>query len=104
MCGLCGTLGQPEHWSDETPIGSGSLRRHRLRRLQLLNRVLAPHGLKATDTSNGTFMLQGRTGRTALVRDLSGLWRAAEMISGRAPDPLDPNFISAFGPDKENRS
>lgn len=48
-------------------------------------------------------MLQGRTGRTAIARDLSDLWRAAEAISGRAPDPLDPDFVSTFT-DKEGRS
>ncbi|WP_221930869.1 hypothetical protein [Telmatospirillum sp. J64-1] len=87
------------HWSDESHAGSETLRRHRLRRLAILNRVLAPQGLKATEAGQGGFLLQNRTGRSAIVTDLTGLWQAAETLTGHAPDPLNPRFMPP--PDEE---
>jgi hypothetical protein len=40
-------------------------------------------------------VLATRTGDHAMTADLAELWEAAERMSGRAVDPLDPRFTCA---------
>ncbi|GJD51732.1 hypothetical protein OPKNFCMD_4488 [Methylobacterium crusticola] len=93
MCGLCGAFGAPAHWSD----GIGARRppqAERQARAALANRVLGLYGLRLSGWAD-RYTLAGRTGRTAVVDHLGGLWPAAERLSGRLCDPLDPDTIAA---------
>jgi hypothetical protein len=38
-------------------------------------------------------MLRGRTGRTALVNNLSEMWAAADGLARGDVDPLDPELL-----------
>jgi len=38
-------------------------------------------------------VLRGRTGRTALVNNLSEMWAAADDLSRQDCDPLDPDLL-----------
>jgi hypothetical protein len=104
MCSLCGILGGNEHWADATARegvysrGGDSMRRRRDRvdRVRLINRVLKPYGLQMSDWRSASFILSTSTGKSEIVEDLGHLWPAAERLSGRRCDPLDPDFLKAL--------
>jgi hypothetical protein len=91
MCGLCGVL-LSESWAEE----AGD-RRARVLRLKLLNRVLAHFGLRLDEWGGRVYVLRDRTGRTAMVDDLSAIWREAERLAGGPLDPLDPELLARLG-------
>jgi hypothetical protein len=90
MCALCGAL-LTNHWAE-----SGSGRRERVFRVELVNRVLAHFGLELTDWAGRVYLLHDRKGKTAVVADLGGLWAAAERLAGRPLDPLDPALVASL--------
>ena len=63
------------------------------------NRVLSAFGLSLTDWQGTSFLLSTRTGKTDIIEDLGHLWPAAERLSGRALDPLDPPFLERMEAD-----
>ena len=102
MCSLCGILAGRGHWTDS---GSNpevfarrdevhTIARERQQRTRILNVVLAHYGLSVSDWAASKYVLRGRTGRSALVENLSELWPAAEKLLGRPCDPLDPSLLS----------
>ncbi len=98
MCGLCGVLGSDGDWTDRaaTPFSSvrATRRAQRLERVRVINLVVAQFGLELADWQGVKYQLMSRTGRTEIVDNLAQLWQAAERISGRACDPLDPALIA----------
>ena len=101
MCALCGVLGGTGHWADAAPRpgvyapAADPLlrRRERARRVDAANRILPLAGLRLADWQGSAFLLSTATGKTELVDDLAHLWAAAERLTGRACDPLDPALI-----------
>jgi hypothetical protein len=91
MCALCGVL-LDEHWSEQ-----GSSRRTRGFRVALVNRVLAPFGLRLDDWAGRVYILRDRKGRSVVVDNLGVLWAQAERLAGRPLDPLDPELVAALG-------
>jgi hypothetical protein len=93
MCGLCGILASADHWTDVTaaPLYTTPSQLRQLR-TKTANRVLAFYGLKLRDAA-GSLVLQSATGQTALVPHLGALWPAADRISRRELDPLDPRLL-----------
>jgi hypothetical protein len=87
MCSLCGVL-LNESWAEH----AGD-RRARAIRLRLLNRVLSYFGLRLDEWAGRVYVLRDWTGRTAVVEDLSAIWREAEQLAGRPLDPLDPDLL-----------
>lgn len=87
MCSLCGVL-LNESWAEH-----GGDRRARALRMRLLNRVLSHFGLRLDEWAGRVYVLRDRTGRTAVVEDLSSIWREAEQLAGRPLDPLDPDLL-----------
>ena len=77
------------HWAE-----TGSGRRARVFRVQLLNRVLEHFGLRLDDWSGSVYVLRDRKGRAEVVPDIGALWAAAERLAGRSLDPLDPGLVS----------
>jgi hypothetical protein len=104
MCALCGVLGGSQHWTDAAPrpgvftrnTDSIERRRERTLRASLANRILALYGLRLADWQGSLFVLSSATGKTEMVEDLTHLWTAAEQLSGRRCDPLDPHIIAAL--------
>ncbi len=94
MCGLCGTFGAADHWSDGLTVSTSSPSAERRRRSTEANRILRFYGLKLTEWSN-RFTLVGPTGKSAVVDNLGSLWAAAEQLTGRGCDPLDLSIIEA---------
>jgi hypothetical protein len=95
MCGLCGILGEGEHWTDH-PDGGPRRLRERLERAALVSRVVQHFGLKVEDWQGRSFLLSSPTGRTEIVDTLSALWPAAARLANRRLDPLDPALIAAL--------
>jgi hypothetical protein len=107
MCSLCGVLGGKGEWSDSASAPAVFAGRAepqtRLRERQactrILNAVLKRHGVVVKDWSGNSYLLTGRTGRTAIVDTVGEIWAAAERIGGRACDPLDDRYLSALAGD-----
>ena len=104
MCGLCGVLGGSGHWTESASHGRafpnraettrGAERQHRTR---LANAVLGHYGLALSDWTGASYVLATRTGRTAMVANLTELWAAAEDLTGMECDPLDAALLARLG-------
>ena len=106
MCSLCGILGGRGHWTESASspeVFAGRTEVHtagreRQQRTRILNVVLGHYGLSVSDWTAGKSVLRSATGRTALVDNVGELWPAAERLTGRPLDPLDPALLAVFAP------
>ena len=73
--------------------------RDRLRRVELLNRVLLPLALSVDEWEGTAYVLRTRTGESVLCADLATLFVEAERLAGRRLDPLDADLLGALEPD-----
>jgi hypothetical protein len=98
MCALCGVLGGGGDWTDAAArpgvftrnVDSLQRRRERRNRVACAQRVLGFYGLTLSDWQATSFVLSTLTGKTEIVDNLTHLWAAAEKLTGRPCDPLDP--------------
>ncbi|MFP6098883.1 hypothetical protein ACLGAQ_01290 [Helicobacter pylori] len=115
MCVLCGELISSFHWSDEN-YGSDSYeidenlrepnalistnenarerKRARLKRVRLLNQILAFYGLKINDWQGTKFVLCDKKGQSVIVNDLGDLWGKAQNLAKKKMDALDSNLLA----------
>ncbi|MCQ2642849.1 hypothetical protein JT099_00440 [Helicobacter pylori] len=115
MCVLCGELISSFHWSDEN-YGSDSYeidenlkepntlisanenarerKRARLKRVGLLNQILAFYGLKINDWQGTKFVLCDQKGQSVMVNDLGDLWGKAQNLAKKKMDALDSNLLA----------
>ncbi|MGL2864834.1 hypothetical protein ACQKAX_03215 [Helicobacter pylori] len=115
MCVLCGELISSFHWSDEN-YGSDSYeidenlrepnalistnenarerKRVRLKRVGLLNQILAFYGLKINDWQGTKFVLCDKKGQSVIVNDLGDLWGKAQKLAKKEMDALDSNLLA----------
>ncbi|MFP6032989.1 hypothetical protein ACLF9J_00545 [Helicobacter pylori] len=114
MCVLCGELISSFHWTDGTD-GSGSYenenlkgqnvlistnenarerKRARLKRVRLLNQILAFYGLKINDWQGAKFVLCDKKGQSVIVNDLGDLWGKAQKLAKKEMDALDSNLLA----------
>ncbi|MCQ2702588.1 hypothetical protein JT141_01890 [Helicobacter pylori] len=115
MCVLCGELISSFHWTDGTD-GSGSYeidenlkgqnvlisanenarerKRARLKRVGLLNQILAFYGLKINDWQGAKFVLCDKKGQSVIVNDLGDLWDKAQNLAKKKMDALDSNLLA----------
>ncbi|PDW27357.1 hypothetical protein BB465_02200 [Helicobacter pylori] len=115
MCVLCGELISSFHWSDEN-YGSDSYeidenlrepnalisanenarerKRARLKRVGLLNQILAFYGLKISDWQGAKFVLCDKKGQSVIVNDLGDLWGKAQNLAKKEMDALDSNLLA----------
>ncbi|WQR82118.1 hypothetical protein KVD71_01550 [Helicobacter pylori] len=118
MCVLCGELISSFHWtdenygtdgsdsygSDENLRGSNALisanenarerKRARLKRVGLLNQILAFYGLKIGDWQGAKFVLCDKKGQSVIVNDLGDLWGKAQNLAKKKMDALDSNLLA----------
>ncbi len=115
MCVLCGELISSFHWTDgsdgsgsyemgENLKGSNALisanenarerKRARLKRVGLLNRILAFYGLKIDDWQGAKFVLCDKKGQSVIVNDLGDLWDKAQNLAKKEMDALDSNLLA----------
>ncbi|MCQ2918550.1 hypothetical protein JT093_02695 [Helicobacter pylori] len=115
MCVLCGELISSFHWTDEN-YGSDSYeidenlrepnvlistnentrerKRARLKRVRLLNQILAFYGLKIGDWQGAKFVLCDKKGQSVIVNDLGDLWDKAQNLAKKKMDALDSNLLA----------
>ncbi|PUD20104.1 hypothetical protein [Helicobacter pylori] len=114
MCVLCGELVSSFHWTDRT-YGSGSYenenlkepnalisanenarerKRARLKRVRLLNQILAFYGLKINDWQGAKFVLCDKKGQSVIVNDLGDLWDKAQKLAKKEMDALDSHLLA----------
>ncbi len=115
MCVLCGELISSFHWTDRT-YGSDSYgsdenlkgpnalistnenarerKRARLKRVRLLNQILAFYGLKINDWQGAKFVLCDKKGQSVMVNDLGDLWDKAQNLAKKKMDALDSNLLA----------
>ncbi|QQW68661.1 hypothetical protein [Helicobacter pylori] len=118
MCVLCGELISSFHWSDENYGTNGSdsyeidenlrepnalistnenareRKRARLKRVGLLNQILAFYGLKINDWQGAKFVLCDKKGQSVIVNDLGDLWGKAQNLAKKEMDVLDSNLLA----------
>ncbi|MFP6056243.1 hypothetical protein ACLF8O_00435 [Helicobacter pylori] len=115
MCVLCGELISSFHWSDENygsdsyEIGKGlkepnalistnenarERKRARLKRVGLLNQILAFYGLKINDWQGTKFVLCDKKGQSVIVNDLGDLWDKAQKLAKKEMDALDSHLLA----------
>ncbi len=115
MCVLCGELISSFHWTDRTygsdsyEIGEGlkepnaliganenarERKRARLKRVGLLNQILAFYGLKIGDWQGTKFVLCDKKGQSVIVNDLGDLWDKAQNLTKKKMDALDSNLLA----------
>ncbi|RVY80902.1 hypothetical protein ECE49_07610 [Helicobacter pylori] len=114
MCVLCGELISSFHWTDGID-GSGSYenenlkgqnalisanenarerKRARLKRVRLLNQILAFYGLKINDWQGAKFVLCDKKGQSVIVNDLGDLWDKAQNLAKKKMDALDSHLLA----------
>jgi hypothetical protein len=100
MCEVCAIFGAGEHWSDFGRLRNERFpfddiqhyRDERKRRIGLINVVLTPLEVTCEDWDGEALMLFDKAGRSRLAPTLNDVWPAAEALSGRLIDLLDPCF------------
>jgi hypothetical protein len=100
MCVLCYELAPEDHWADAAPDGqlTGAARSARHRRRHLLAVVLGPYGLTVSDPGTGPHWVIGnRKGAEEVAAGLPAIWQAADRLSSRPIDVLDPALLHALG-------
>ncbi|MCW2724101.1 MAG: hypothetical protein JWN35_1022 [Frankiales bacterium] len=102
MCVLCYELAPDDHWSDGVSDDAARTLpgRARYRRTRLLSVVLAPYGLTVSDPGSGPqCVVADRKGAAVVAAGLPAVWRAADELSPRRLDVLDPTLLAALSPD-----
>lgn len=112
MCVLCGELISSFHWTDRSDsyeIDEGlrepnalisanenarERKRARLKRVGLLNQILAFYGLKINDWQGAKFVLCDKKGQSVIVNDLGDLWDKAQKLAKKEMDALDSNLLA----------
>ncbi len=114
MCVLCGELISSFHWTDgidgsgnyenENLKGQNAListnenarerKRARLKRVRLLNQILAFYGLKINDWQGAKFVLCDQKGQSVMVNDLGDLWDKAQNLAKKEMDALDSHLLA----------
>nr|WP_120904391.1 hypothetical protein [Helicobacter pylori] len=69
-------------------------KRVRLKRVGLLNQILAFYGLKINDWQGAKFVLCDKKGQSVIVNDLGDLWGKAQNLAKKKMDALDSHLLA----------
>jgi hypothetical protein len=96
MCMLCYEFAPEDQWSDGASDGAVNAPpgRPRYRRTQILCAVLAPYGLAVSDPGSGPHLVVAdHKGAAEVAAGLPAIWQAADRLSSRQVDVLDPALL-----------
>ncbi|MCW2598913.1 MAG: hypothetical protein JWM02_742 [Frankiales bacterium] len=100
MCVLCYELAEESHWADVISDDSDANDlpvRARHRRKRILAAVLSPYGLEVSDPGSGRYVvIADRKGASEVAAGLPAVWQAAQRLSSRRPDVLDPVLLEVL--------
>jgi hypothetical protein len=89
MCNACGFPARTGHWTDARLDTPHDRLRARVRRAQVLARVLRPYGMAAHDDGvTDGLILSTLSGASVIVTDPAELWPTVKRLAGRGFDPL----------------
>ncbi len=89
MCNACGFPARTGHWTDARLDTPHDRLRARVRRAQVLARVLRPYGMAAHDDGvTDGLILSTLSGASVIVTDPAELWPTVDRLAGRGFDPL----------------
>lgn len=95
MCGACefraSAAGDWTLAGADNPTDRAALRD---RMQQILSRVLEPAGIAVFCTNAEIRLAGGPAAAEMRLRDPSTVWAAAERLTGRTLDPLDPSILA----------
>src|SRR6218665_3458855 len=97
MCGICGVLGEPAHWSSAQGrlrlAMPASARAERARMVRMLNRIARTRNVQISDLQGCAYLVAGATGRQELVPSLAQVWLALDRLGGARFSPLGPGWV-----------
>ncbi len=89
MCASCGFPAAPGHWTEAGAATAHDRLRERFRRVQLLQTMVSPLGIKVHDGGLVPgIQVTGPGGGSSIVPDLEQVWIEVERLSGKPFDPL----------------
>ena len=95
MCSICGFPQTAGHWSEAGSLSLHDRVRARFIAARKLGAILRNYGLTAHDDGvTPGVQIADRTGNIIVAGDLREVWIAAEKLSGKRIDPLDPAFTT----------
>ena len=92
MCGLCGVIAEQRDWSDGISKDIPK-RQERYRKIKIINQILKYYGVAVSDFQGVNYLIQNKTGKTAVANGLSALWNEVHMMINRDIDVLDDQFL-----------
>jgi hypothetical protein len=75
-------------------------RRRRAERVARANHILKLFGMRLSDWQGSAYLLTTATGKSEVIDSFAHLWSAAERLSGRTLDPLDPGLLARLEADR----
>lgn len=100
MCVLCYEFAEEDHWADavaDDGIPNQAPARARHRRLRVLAATLSHYGLSVSDPGAGRqVVISDRKGASEVAAGLPAIWKAAQRLSPRRIDVLDPALLEAL--------
>jgi hypothetical protein len=103
MCVLCYELAPEDHWADgvRDDATAAAPARVRHRGTRVLSAVLRPYGLTVSDPGTGPHRtVADRKGSAEVAAGLPAVWQAADRLSPRPVDVLDPALLDALAEDR----
>ena len=96
MCAKCGFPGEAAHWADAGAATPRDRREAKARRLELLQAVLGPRGVKVEHSALAFALRLSAPGAApGLAASLDDLWPLVERMLGAPLDPLSPHFVDS---------
>ncbi len=92
-CGIDENLREPNALIS-TNENARERKRARLKRVRLLNQILAFYGLKINDWQGAKFVLCDKKGQSVMVNDLGDLWDKAQNLAKKEMDALDSHLLA----------
>ena len=98
MCIVCDQLPSLAHWTSVNPGASAEDGRQSFhRQLACLKAVGRHYGIEvSTELAGSAFVTADRKGHSVVCRNVDQVWAAMTVMTGKEPDPLNPDLLADF--------